>query len=56
MAEQDWNVRCVDDITGKELPWTAVGRAREEELKYLQDLGVYEKFDERTAIAKYGVT
>ena len=37
ITQEDSNVRCVDDITGKELPWTAVRRAREEELKYLRD-------------------
>ena len=42
MAKEDSNVRCVDDITGKELPWTAVRRAREEELKFLRDLCVRE--------------
>ena len=30
--------------------------AREKELKYLRELGVYEKVDERTAVAKYNVT
>ena len=28
----------------------------EKELKYLRELGVYEKVDERTAVAKYNVT
>ena len=28
-----------DDITGKELPWRAVRKARDSELKYLRDLG-----------------
>ena len=36
-------IKCFDDITGKELPWQAVKEAREKELKYLRDLGVYEK-------------
>ena len=31
-------------------------QAREKELKYLRELGVYEKVDERTAVAKYTVT
>ena len=31
-------------------------QVREQELKYLRDLGVYEKIDEREAIAKYQVT
>ena len=52
--EQD--VVCFDDVTGKELPWSAVRKARELELKYLRDLGVYEKVDEKEAIEKYGIT
>ena len=47
---------CVDDITGKELPWQAVRRAREQEMKYLRALGVYEKVDKREATAKYQLT
>ena len=31
-------------------------KARELELKYLRDLGVYEKVDEKEAVAKYGIT
>ena len=30
-------------------------KAREPELKYLRDLGVYEKFDEKEAVAKYKI-
>ena len=30
--------------------------AREKELMYLRELGVYEKVDERAAVAKYNVT
>ena len=52
--EQD--VVCFDDVTGKELPWSAVRKARELELKYLRDIGVYEKVDEKEAIEKYGIT
>ena len=37
------DVIFIDDITGKELPWHAVRKARELELKYLRDLRVYEK-------------
>ena len=33
----------IDDITGKELLWSAVRQAREQELRYLRDLGVCEK-------------
>ena len=47
---------CFDDITGKELLWWAVKEPREKELKYLRELGVYEKVDERAAVAKYNVT
>ena len=31
-------------------------KAREKELNYLRELGVYEKTDERLAVAKYNVT
>ena len=54
--EQEQDVICFDDITGKELPWHAVRKARELELKYLRDLGVYEKVNEKEAVAKYGIT
>ena len=30
-------------------------KARELELKYLRDLGVYEKVDGKEAVAKYGI-
>ena len=53
--EQEQDVTCFDDITGKELPWHALRKARELELKYLRDLGVYEKADEKEAVAKYGI-
>ena len=49
-------VKCVDDITGNQLPWQALKQAREQELKYLRGLGVYEKVDEHAAVAKYNVT
>ena len=55
-GEQEQDVICFDDITGKELPWHAVRKARDLELKYLRDLGVYEKVDEKEAVAKYGIT
>ena len=54
--EQEQDVICFDDITGKELPWHEVRKARKLELKYLRDLGVYEKVDEREAVERYGVT
>ena len=50
------SLALIDDITGKELPWHAVREARELELKYLRDLGVYEKVDEKEAVEKYGPT
>ena len=53
---QEQHVICFDDITSKELPWHAVRKARELESKYLRDLGVYEKVDEKEAVAKYGIT
>ena len=53
---QEQDVICNDDITGKELPWHAVRKAREPELKYLRDLRAYEKVDEKEAVAKYGIT
>ena len=43
VVEEGQDVKCFDDITCKELPWHAVRKARELELKYLCDLGVYEK-------------
>ena len=45
--EQEQDATSFDDITGKELPWHAVRKARELELKYLRDLGVYEKAEDR---------
>ena len=52
-CKDDQFIRCFDDITRQELPWYAVKQAPELELKYLRDHGVYEKVDEREAIAKY---
>ena len=43
-------------LAGKEFPWQAVKGAREKELQYWRELGVYEKVDERAAVAKYSVT
>ena len=43
-------------MTGKELPWSEVRHAREQESKSLRDLGVSVKVDEREAIAQYQVT
>ena len=54
--EQEQDVICCYDITGKELPWHAVRKALELELKYVRDLGVCEKVDEKEAVAKYGIT
>ena len=36
--EQEQDVICFDDITGKDLPWHAVRKARELELECLRDL------------------
>ena len=33
IVEEHQHVVCIDDITGKELPWHAVRGAREQELK-----------------------
>ena len=38
------------------MQWHEVRQAREQELKCLRDLGVYEKVDEREATAEYHVT
>ena len=46
----------MDDTTGKELLWQAVKQAREQEFKYLRELGVHEKVDEHATVAKYNVT
>ena len=54
--EEDEFSKCFGHITGKELIWQAVKQAREQELKYLRELGVYEKVDEHRAVAKYHVT
>ena len=37
------NVICIDDVTREELPWHGVRKGREQELKYVRDLGLYEK-------------
>ena len=42
-GEENEFIKCIDDITGKELPWQAVKEARAKEPKYLRELGVYEK-------------
>ena len=54
-GEEHKLIKCLDDITGKELLWQAAKEAREKELKYLRELCVYEKV-ERAAVAKYNVT
>ena len=56
LQKKDWHARWVDDVTGQELPWPAVRRAREEELKYLRDRGVHATVAEQAAIARYWVT
>ena len=52
---ENQRVQFVDDITGKDLPWSEVRQAREHELKHLRDFGVFEKVDEREAIEKYQI-
>ena len=54
--EEEQDVICIDDVTGKESPWHEVREAGEQDLNYLRDLGVHEKVDEREAIAQYQVT
>ena len=49
-------VETKKDVTGKELSWHAVRKAREQESTYLGELAVCEKVDEREAIAQYQVT
>ena len=49
---EDQRVLCIDDVTGKELPWSEVRQARTRELKYLRELGMYEKVDERQVIVQ----
>ena len=56
VKEKEQDVICFDDITGNKLPWYAVRKARELDLKYLRDLGVYEKIDENEAVAQYKIT
>ena len=52
IEEGKQHVMCIDDVTGKELPWHEVRKARGQELKYLCDFRAYEKVDEREAIAQ----
>ena len=54
--DEDEFFKCFDDMAGKELLWHGVKETREKELKYLRELGVYEKVDERAAVAKNNVT
>ena len=54
--KEERDVTRFDDITGKELPLHAVRKAREQEMKFLRDLGVHEKINESEAIAQYQVT
>ena len=48
-------VRCCDDIAGKELSWSVVCQDREQKLERFQHLGVCEKIDERSALRKFKV-
>ena len=56
MDEENQDVACVDDITGKEFPCHAVPKARAQELEFLRDFRVHEKVEEREAIAQYQLT
>ena len=56
VEKEDQDVICFDDIPGKELLWHAMRKVRELELKYLRDLGVYEKINETEAVAQYRIT
>ena len=49
-------IKCFDDVTGKELLAQGVKEAREQELKYLREHGVYEKVVERATVEKHQVT
>ena len=43
VEEENQDVVCFDDISGKELLWHAVRKARGQKLKYQRDLGGYKK-------------
>ena len=51
VGKEEQHVIHIDDVK-----WHETRRAREQELKYLRDFGVYEEVDEREAIAHYQVT
>ena len=55
-GEEDGFIKCLDDTTGKELLWQAVMEAREKKVRYLCEPGVFDKLDERAAVAEYDVT
>ena len=40
VEQEDQLVLCIDDVTGKELAWSEVRQAREQELTHLRDFGV----------------
>ena len=54
VGQEDRHVLWIDDVTGKELPWHEVRQAREQELKYLRDLGVYQKVRDRRRAGAVG--
>ena len=56
VGQEDQSVLCIDKVTGKELPWHEVRQAPERELKNLRDIGMFEKVDEREAMAQCQVT
>ena len=49
-GEEDQHFICMDDVTSKKWPWHDVRNAREQELKYMRDFGMYDKVDEREAL------
>ena len=47
LKEENPHVQCIDCVTGKELPHPEFRQPREQDLKYLRDIGECEKVDER---------
>ena len=54
--DKDSFIKGFEGITGKEVPWQTVKQTRGQGLKYLRELGVYDKVGEHAAVAKYDVT
>ena len=49
IGQEDQRVLCIDDVTSKELPWSEMRQARDQNLKYVRDLGVCGSVDERSS-------